>query len=152
MKKMFMLLAAGLIFGTAAMAQVASPVTPLQETKKADVLEIKEQQHDFGKIAQGKPVTTEFWLKNTGTDSLNLEMVQAGCGCTTPEFTRGMYAPGATIKIKVGYNAAAEGAFTKPVTITYNGGQQKVITITGTVVATPATPAPQNGQVGKIQG
>jgi hypothetical protein len=119
--------------------------------KKAENLWLSESTHDFGKIPQGKPVFTFFELKTTTADSLKLEMVQAGCGCTTPEFKAGTYAPGETVKIKVGYNAANEGNFTKPVTITFNGGQQKVINITGTVVPTPATPAPANGNLGKVQ-
>jgi hypothetical protein len=123
--------------------------TPIE--KKAENLWLNESTHDFGKIPQGKPVFTFFELKTTTPDSLKLEMVQAGCGCTTPEFKAGTYAPGETVKIKVGYNAANEGNFTKPVTITFNGGQQKVINITGTVVPTPATPAPANGNLGKVQ-
>jgi len=119
--------------------------------KKAENLWMSESTHDFGKIPQGKPVFTFFELKTTTSDSLKLEMVQAGCGCTTPEFKAGTYAPGEVVKIKVGYNAANEGNFTKPVTITFNGGQQKVINITGTVVPTPATPAPANGNLGKVQ-
>ena len=118
--------------------------------KPAEALWVSETAHDFGKIPQGKPVTTEFELKNTGKDSLKLENVQASCGCTTPVWKAGNYAPGEKFKITVGYNAAAEGAFTKPVTITYNG-QQKVVTITGTVYATPSTPAPENKGVSKVQ-
>lgn len=121
------------------------------EEKQPENLWLSESTHDFGKIAQGKPVYTFFELKSTTADSLKLEMVQAGCGCTTPEFTAGAYAPGEVVKIKVGYNAANIGSFTKPVTITYNGGQQKVINITGTVVETPATPAPANANLGKIK-
>jgi hypothetical protein len=118
--------------------------------KPAEALWVSETAHDFGKIPQGKPVTTEFELKNTGKDSLRLENVQASCGCTTPVWKAGNYAPGEKFKITVGYNAAAEGAFTKPVTITYNG-QQKVVTITGTVYTTPSTPAPENKGVSKVQ-
>ncbi|MEO7312489.1 MAG: DUF1573 domain-containing protein [Chitinophagaceae bacterium] len=173
MKKNFLLMTVALLIGGAAMAQPevkvkktkearvtpvaviqASPaqeVKVVEEKKAADMLWLNETTHDFGKIAQGKPVTTEFALKNTGKDSLKLEMVQAGCGCTTPQWKPGPYAPGQDFKITVGYNAAAEGAFTKPVTITYNGGQQKVINITGTVFSTPATPAPQNNGIGKVQ-
>lgn len=110
---------------------------------KKEALWLNETAHNFGKIPQGKPVYTFFELKGL-SDSLKLEMVQAGCGCTTPEFRAGSYAPGETVKIKVGFNAAAAGPFNKPVTITYNGGQQKVIMISGTVDATPATPAPVN--------
>jgi|GEM_PF-203470 len=133
-------------------APVQASMAPVQEEKKsAETLWISEASHDFGKIPQGKPVTTDFELKTTGSDSLKLEMVQAGCGCTTPHWTAGTYAPGQVVKINVGYNAAGEGAFTKPVTITYNGGQQKVINITGTVYSTPATPAPANPGLGKVQ-
>lgn len=141
--------------GMTAFAQEKSPSktpeSPAPAPKVADVLWLKETTHDFGKIPQGKPVTTEFELKNTGTDSLKLENVQAGCGCTTPIWKPGTYASGETFKITVGYNAASEGMFNKPVTITYSGGQQKVIYITGTVYATPSTPAPQNSNLGKIQ-
>ena len=140
---------------TETVAPVVTSVAPAQEIqtdkKVAETLWISESSHDFGKIPQGKPVTTDFELKATGTDSLKLEMVQAGCGCTTPHWTAGTYAPGQVVKINVGYNAAGEGAFTKPVTITYNGGQQKVINITGTVFSTPATPAPANSGLGKVQ-
>ncbi|MES2776124.1 MAG: DUF1573 domain-containing protein [Bacteroidota bacterium] len=174
MKKNLLILMSGLMLGGVAMAQkeqketkkvieqkptpaMAIPVATqdikvVEEKKPAsDVLWMSETTHDFGKIAQGKPVTTEFMLKNTGKDSLKLEMVQAGCGCTTPEWKPGPYAPGEDFKIKVGYNAAGEGAFNKPVTITYANGQQKVIYITGTVFSTPATPAPQNNGLGKVQ-
>ena len=121
-----------------------------QNPKPAESVWLSESTHDFGKIAQGKPVYTFFEIKSTTKDSLKLEMVQAGCGCTTPEFKAGTYAPGENVKIKVGYNAAAMGPFTKPITITYNNGQQKVINITGTVIETPAAPAP-NGASGKVQ-
>lgn len=140
MKKQFLaLIASVLLLSVSALAQ-----------EKKEVLWINESTHDFGKIPQGKPVYTFFELKGLG-DSLKLEMVQAGCGCTTPEFKAGTYAPNELVKIKVGFNAAAVGPFNKPITITYNNGQQKVIMITGTVEATPAAPAPGNGAVGKIK-
>ena len=153
MKKLLVMMIGGLVFTTAAMAQVqpAQQGKPLEIGKPAETVWLSESTHDFGTIKQGVPVYTWLEIKSTTADSLKLEMVQAGCGCTTPEFKAGTYAPGETVKIKVGYNAAGAGQFTKPVTITYNGGQQKVINITGTVVATPATPAPGSGVAGKIQ-
>lgn len=142
----------GLMIKGAVMAQTPQlPVaTQTQEQKKPDALWIGEEKHDFGQIALGKPVTTEFLMKNNGSDSLKLDMVQAGCGCTTPVWKPGPYAPGETFKITVGYNAAGAGAFNKPVIITY-AGQQKVIYIVGTVFTTPATPAPVNNQLQKVQ-
>jgi len=121
-----------------------------QASQNPEKLWMNEAAHDFGNIPQGTPVFTNFQLKGLG-DSLKLEMVQAGCGCTTPEFKAGTYAPDELVNIKVGFNAAAMGAFNKPITITYNGGQQKVIFIKGTVQSAPSAPAPTNGLVSKIK-
>ncbi|TAD83133.1 MAG: DUF1573 domain-containing protein [Bacteroidetes bacterium] len=152
MKKLLFMVVLAAGAGITAQAQLQPLAGKTLEVGRAtEILWINADTHDFGKIKQGVPVYTEFEIKTTTADSLKLEMVQAGCGCTTPEFKVGTYAPGEVVKIKVGFNAGAEGPFTKPVTITYNGGQQKVINITGTVVTTPATPAPANGMVGKIK-
>ncbi len=110
-----------------------------------EALSLKEAEFNFGKIPQGKPVTHIFEFTNIGKDSLRIINVQASCGCTTPEWDKDkVLAPGAASKITVGYNAAAEGPFTKPVTITYNNSQTKVIFIKGEVWKTPATSAPEN--------
>ena len=117
------------------------------QTSKDDVLLLKETSHQFGKIPQGRPVTYVFDVVNTGTTPLMLENVQASCGCTTPEWSRSPIAPGTTAPIKVGYNAYAEGHFNKTVTIFYNNGHTKTLTIIGEVYKLPATSAPENASV-----
>lgn len=122
-------------------------VASVQKTVPAaeDNLGMKEQLYDFGRIPQGKPVTHVFEVENTGKDSLKISNVQASCGCTTPEWERNkVQAAGEKTKITVGYNAAAEGPFTKYITITYNGSLTKQVTIKGEVWKTPATSAPEN--------
>jgi uncharacterized protein DUF1573 len=114
---------------------------------KPEVLALKETGHNFGKIPQGRPATYVFEVVNTGQVPLKLDNVQASCGCTTPEWSREAIVPGAVAQIKVGYNAHAEGAFNKTVTITYNGSQTKTLTITGDVYKTPMTSAPENASV-----
>jgi hypothetical protein len=111
-----------------------------------DVLNLKELEHDFGKIPQGKPVFYVFEIVNTGTLPLKLDNVQASCGCTTPEWSKEPIAAGATDKIKVGYNAANEGAFEKYITITY-GNQSKQLKIKGFVWKAPPGSAPSNQSV-----
>jgi hypothetical protein len=123
---------------------VATQAQTAADTKPADVVQLKEIAHDFGKIPQGRPVTYNFELVNTGKEPLMLENVQASCGCTTPEWTKDPIAPGATSIIKVGYNAANEGAFTKNIFVKYGNGQSKTITITGNVYKGPTTSAPLN--------
>ena len=114
---------------------------------RPDVLEIKENTHNFGKIPQGRPATTTFEIVNTGTTPLKLDNVQAACGCTTPVWSRDPIEPGATAKIVVGYNAYGEGTFTKTVTVVYNTNMTKLLTISGEVYKTPATSAPDNASV-----
>lgn len=119
---------------------VKSIVTPVE-----DVLVLKELEFDFGKIPQGKPVTHIFEVFNNGKDSLKISNVQASCGCTTPEWERDkIQAPGQNTFITVGYNAAAEGPFSKIVTIAYNGTQNKQFTIKGEVWKMPISSAPEN--------
>ena len=112
-----------------------------------DVLLIKDNSHNFGKIPQGRPAIYTFDIVNSGTTALKLDNVQASCGCTTPEWSRDPIEPGATAKIKVGYNAYAEGPFTKTVTIVYNTNQTKTLTITGEVYKVPLSSAPENASV-----
>ena len=136
MKKIFTLLFALALFGVA-QAQTATTET----------LEVKETQYNFGSIPQGKPVYHFFEIVNKGDTLLKLENVQASCGCTTPEWSKDPIAPGASAKIKVGYNAAAEGPFEKFVTITYNGNSTKQIVIKGEVWKAPTGSAPSNASV-----
>lgn len=127
-------------------AQTSTNVTATTTTPP-EVLKIKEMEHDFGKIPQGKPVYYFFEIVNTGSTPLKLDNVQASCGCTTPEWNHEEIAPGATDKIRVGYNAANEGYFDKFITILYNTNQTKQIHIKGTVWKAPVGSAPANASV-----
>jgi hypothetical protein len=117
------------------------------EANPSEALAVKETEFDFGKIPQGKPVYHLFEIVNKSDKPLKLDNVAASCGCTTPEWSREEIAPGATAIIKVGYNAAAEGHFEKPITITYSTNQNKVIKIKGEVWKAPAGAAPTNTSV-----
>jgi len=112
-----------------------------------ELVYLKETSFDFGKIPQGKPVIHEFQIENSARDTLKLENVQASCGCTTPVWKKDPVAPGGNTKINVGYNALSEGPFEKLVTISYNGGQTKTLTIKGNVYKAPATSAPENSSI-----
>jgi Protein of unknown function (DUF1573) len=114
-----------------------------------DVIKLNTIKHDFGKIPQGTPVTYAFEIKNTSSKPVVVENTSASCGCTTPEKIVEPIAPGATAKLKVQYNAAGIGSFTKDVNIKLAGiSQTKVVQITGEVIApevkTPAAVKPNN--------
>ncbi|MFM6925488.1 MAG: DUF1573 domain-containing protein [Ferruginibacter sp.] len=110
-----------------------------------ELLTLKETEYDFGKIPQGKPVTHIFEVTNKSNIPLKISQVNASCGCTTPTWEKDKtVAPGEKTNITVGYNAAAEGPFTKFITITYNETQSKQLTIKGEVWKTPGSSAPEN--------
>lgn len=149
MKKLFTSLMAICLI-TAAHAQTAAVTANTDQkaltiTEADEMLTLKESEFDFGKIPQGKPVTHVFEVTNNSKTALKISNINASCGCTTPEWEKDkVVAPGEKTKITVGYNAAAEGPFTKFITVTYNETQSKQITIKGEVWKTPASSAPEN--------
>lgn len=134
-----------LTLGLLLMAFASANAQPASEAQ--DVLKLKEAEHNFGQIPQGKPVYYTFEIVNNGTQALKLDDVHASCGCTTPEWSKDAIAAGAVAKIKVGYNAAAENYFEKFITITYNSNQTKQLKIFGTVWKAPDGAAPANASV-----
>jgi hypothetical protein len=127
--KKFLFLAVLFTAGISAMAQKAD-----------DFIKVSTEKYDFGKIKQGVPVTTFFTITNTTDKPIVIENAWAGCGCTTPEYSKEPIAPGSTSKLKVGYNAAAMGHFDKAVNVKLAGvNEPKVIMITGEVVDSNST-------------
>jgi hypothetical protein len=146
MKRMFLAILTFVAFSTLRAQGDNTVQTTNQQI--VDPLLVKQDVHDFGTIPQGKPVYYYFEIVNNGAVPLKLENVQASCGCTTPEWNKDQpIAAGGSDKIRVGYNAAVEGPFEKPITVTYNGGQTKQIRIKGTVWKAPAGSAPTNASV-----
>ena len=128
---------------TGTMTTATTAVTPAPADD--NLLSLKEAEFDFGKIPQGKPVTHIFEVTNKSNVPLKISNINASCGCTTPEWEKDkVVAPGESTKITVGYNAAAEGPFTKFITVSYNETQTKQIIIKGEVWKTPGSSAPEN--------
>ena len=91
--------------------------------------------HSFGKLSHNKPATYEFAFKNTSTKAVIVDVATAECGCTTPEYPKAPIAKGKTGVIKVTYNAANMGTFTKKVTVKFaNVDTPVVLTIEGEVI------------------
>lgn len=106
-----------------------------QDNTKAE-FKFNEEKHDFGKIAQGKPVNTTFEFTNIGKEPLILTAVQPSCGCTAADFTKTPVKPGDKGIIKITYNAAVVSPFTKTITVTSNAATPtKILYIVGEVIA-----------------
>lgn len=121
-------------------ANAATVTAPKNMTPSA--LTWKEDTHNFGDIAKGKPVSHEFSFKNTTKQTVLITNVKAACGCTATNYTKTPIKPGETGTVTATYNAANPGNFTKTVTVTTNDSDvQKILTIKGKVEA-PADAAP----------
>jgi hypothetical protein len=126
MKKLILICAVILGFAYTASAQTAE-------------FKFNEEKHDFGKIAQGTPVTTVFEFTNVGTTPLILSEVKPTCGCTIADYTKTPVAQNGKGTIKITYNAAVVSAFNKTIVVTSNAKTPtKYLNIVGEVVAKDA--------------
>lgn len=98
----------------------------LAMTSPAALFNWHNATYDFGRIAQGKPVTAEFAFTNKGEIPLIISSAKGSCGCTGVNYPKNTILPGQSGVIKATFNAAAIGAFNKTVTIESNaeGGTQ----------------------------
>ncbi len=114
-------------------------LTSMQADQQPE-FKFEKETNDFGKIAQGKPVTYEFKFTNVGEQPLILSDVQSSCGCTVPKFTRVPVKKGDSGVITVTFNAAAPGSFNKLLTIKSNAKTPvKYLYIKGEVVTSSTT-------------
>lgn len=98
-------------------------------------VEFNTMKYSFGKIPQGKPVTTTFTFTNTSSKPVIIETATAECGCTTPDYPKTPVMKGKEATIKVTYNAANAGDFKKNVTVKFaNVPEPVVLEIDGTVI------------------
>jgi hypothetical protein len=133
---------------------VASLHVQAQTDTTADiskVIQFKELDHDFGKIPYGKPAEFTLDMKNISHDSVTIEDVKVGCGCTTPKWQPGPYAAGQDFNIIIGFNGYTEGQFNKVVTIYFKGGLSQLIKFHGETYKTPDNPAPNNNGVQQLK-
>lgn len=134
MKKL--ILSATLIFGVVFFALSQATVS-VESGDPSSMAKFKweETTHNFGKIEQGKPVSTEFTFTNAGSTPLVISNVKGSCGCTVTQYTKEPIAPGKTGTVKATFNAAAMGAFNKSVRVTANvEGGNETLFIKGEVI------------------
>jgi hypothetical protein len=107
-------------------------------------IELDKETHDFGTIAEGALVETEFMVKNIGETDLVITEAKGSCGCTVPEPPKEPIKPGASAPIKVSFDSKGKpGNQEKTVTLTTNTEVgRETFKIKANV--TPAAPAAKN--------
>jgi hypothetical protein len=96
--------------------------------------------HDFGRIAQNKPVTARFEFINKGELPLLINQAKGSCGCTGVEYPKTAVLPGQSGVITATFNASSPGAFSKTVTVESNAENgTQLLSLKGEVIAGTAS-------------
>ncbi|RYD96543.1 MAG: DUF1573 domain-containing protein [Sphingobacteriales bacterium] len=110
----------------------------------ADVMKFKSEAHDFGNVKEGDKAEYEFTFVNKGKTPVTIQNVTTTCGCTSPNWSKEPVAPGKKGTVTVSYSTAGRvGPINRQVTVLTDAGN-KVLKISGTVVAKPTASVPQN--------
>jgi len=64
-------------------------------------ISFSETSFNFGKAPQRAAVSHTFWIKSTGTDTLVIEKVIPGCGCTKAPLKDSVLAPGDSTSLEI---------------------------------------------------
>lgn len=141
MKRIFVLIYFLLGFIYCKAQQAAVPIV-----KNIDLFaSFTNADYDMGRIAAGKPLEYNVAIKNISKkDTLVLQDVKVGCGCTTPKFRAGeKIAPGKSTSIVLGFNGDAHGEFIKTADIIFNDNMVKQVTFRG-ITSSDSPPASNN--------
>ncbi|MDR0603427.1 MAG: DUF1573 domain-containing protein [Bacteroidales bacterium] len=97
-------------------------------------IEPEQTEIELNDLHIGKTSDAIFSLKNTGTQPLIIQTVNASCGCTVPEWDKQPVATGKSTKIKVRITPEEKGYFNKTITVHCNTKEgQILLKIKGTV-------------------
>lgn len=112
-----------------------------QLTVKGQVLNgpkitFEKTEHDFGDIPQNNPSKAEFIYTNTGDMPLIVTNVASSWGCMVPEYSKEPVMPGQTGLVKLIFNTATIGTFTKSAYVTSNGGELGLL-VKGKIIEKP---------------
>lgn len=107
-----------------------------QTNQAKPAITFEEDKHNFGIIKEGDFAEYSFKFNNTGNGDLLIANATASCGCTVPEYPKGIIKPREEGFIKVKFDSKGKvGMFEKTITITCNTEiRETVLTIGGEVV------------------
>jgi hypothetical protein len=107
-----------------------------QTNQAMPAITFEEDKHNFGIIKEEDFAEYSFKFNNTGNGDLLIANATASCGCTVPEYPKGIIKPGEEGFIKVKFDSKGKvGMFEKTITITCNTEvRETVLTIGGEVI------------------
>ncbi|UCE23945.1 MAG: DUF1573 domain-containing protein [Candidatus Zixiibacteriota bacterium] len=102
-------------------------------------LRFSMNRFDLGSIPPNSVVSHYFWLRSAGTDTLVIEEIKTGCGCTLMPLDKNWIAPGDSMKVDICWDVkgkiGASGSYPYIFTNAPDGPSR--VYLTGTIVKSP---------------
>jgi hypothetical protein len=107
--------------------------------------------HDFGLVMDKQELKCTFTFRNAGTQTLIVEKVNTGCGCTVANMPKQQFAPGETGSIEITYNPKGTGSQNRSIQVMTNDAKQRVTTVALNAHVLPLIEArPSTVQFGQV--
>lgn len=89
-----------MFFGMAALL-AAAPACSQTPSSGGPRLKADAEVFDFGYVPQNAIVAHTYWLRNTGTDRVEITKLQPNCGCTTAPLTDSLVEVGDSVPVEI---------------------------------------------------
>jgi len=94
-------------------------------------LTLKSSKFDFGYSPYNTKISHSFWLYSTGDETVNIEKVITGCGCTKAPLSTNIIPPGDSALLEIIFNTNKyKNRVVKSPKIISNASEQKITFIT----------------------
>jgi hypothetical protein len=99
----------------------------MSDKPRVTIVEPEQTEIELKNLQAGKTSEAIFVLKNTGNNPLIIQLAEASCGCTIPEWEKQPIATGKSTEIKVKITPEKDEYFNKTVTVHSNNKQGKIV-------------------------
>jgi len=104
-------------------------------------VEITNDSFDFGQTMQHAKVNRVFWVKSVGDETLRINTVNPGCGCTKAPLADSVLAPGDSTALEIIFSTKSyRGPITKRPYILTNASEEKVYLKISAILLPDETP------------
>lgn len=122
--------------GLAAVLSVLITLTTASAEAKRSVMKVDSPIHDFGKVPEGKKVSHDFVVRNTGNADLIIQQIVPACGCTAASSDGNTISPGAESAIHVELDTSG-----------FSGKSVKTIRLITSDLDSPSTTLTMTGEI-----
>jgi len=106
--------------------------------QKTTSIKFESKEFDFGTITSGEHVSHRFKFKNTGSENLYINKVEASCGCTVVNYSKDAVLPDAESFIEIVFDSSNyHGLQIKNITVFANTKPEKTELVVAATVDIP---------------